>query len=115
MNTTFKTSDYTKAQQLLKSAKNMKQKAKDSELWNVYNDAEKMIKKVEAIISSFPTVCVSYCIGYRSYYQEVIKIGKSYYLHGRRMTKSRGYRSIEEIPEITDKMSESMLADSYYY
>lgn len=31
------------------------------------------------------------------------------------MTKSRGYRSIEEIDEITEKQHNEMLADSYYY
>ena len=61
-------------------------------------------------------VNVEYWIGFRQYYQQVIKIGKGYYKNGRKMTKTGGgYESIKEIPEITDKMKEEMIADSYYY
>jgi len=62
-----------------------------------------------------PTVNVKFYIGYRDYYRAVTKIGKNYFTHFEKMTKRSGYRSIEEIEEITDKMNESMIADSYYY
>ena len=31
------------------------------------------------------------------------------------MTKSNGFYCIEEIPEITEQMTNEMIADSYYY
>lgn len=108
-------SDYNRSIELLKSAKNLKQDAKSSENWDSYFKAEELIISIEETIRLFPTVNVQYWIGSRTYFNEVIKIGKSYFIHGRKMNKGRGYHGIKEIEEITDKMNESMLADSYYY
>jgi hypothetical protein len=69
----------------------------------------------EVYFDKLETVNIKYWIGYRQYFDEVIKIGKLYFLRYEKMTKSRGYRSIEEIEEITDKMMEEMISDSYYY
>ena len=69
----------------------------------------------ESYFNKLTKVPVSYYIGYRSYYEEVVKIGACYFQYGKAMTKGRGYRSLEEIPEITDSMKESMLSDTYYY
>lgn len=74
-------------------------------------EADKLIKKIDDLKNCY----VSFNIGSRSYYEKVIKIGKGYYNHGRKMTKGRGYWDITEIPEITDKMKQDMIADSYYY
>jgi hypothetical protein len=61
-------------------------------------------------------VNIKFWIGYRDYYQEVVKIGKGYYNRGEKMTKTGGgYEGIEEIPAITDQMKQEMIADSYYY
>lgn len=65
--------------------------------------------------SKLATVNVSFSIGCRNYYREVVKIGKTYFTNGEKMTKGRGYRFIEEIAEITPKMVNEMVEDSYYY
>lgn len=64
---------------------------------------------------SLPKVSVSFMIGYRSYYREVVQIGKTFFDGRDKMTKRNGYRCVEVIPEITDKMKQEMIADSYYY
>ena len=79
-------------------------------------EAHEAIKGLDATyFDLLDTVPVSFYIGYRKYYREVVKIGKSYYSHYEKMTKSRGYRSVEEIEEITEKMNQAMIADSHYY
>jgi hypothetical protein len=78
--------------------------------------AEKILEcQKEVYYDKLDTVCVSFMIGYRLYYREVFKIGSYYYDNSQKMTKSNGYRCIEEIEEITEKMTEDMIADSYYY
>ena len=69
----------------------------------------------EVYFDKVESVKIQYWIGFRQYFSEVHKVGKQYFLRYEKMTKSRGYRSIIEIEEITDKMSEQMMADSYYY
>ena len=83
--------------------------------WNQYHNNQEEIKKIEEQLEQYPTVTVSYWIGGRSYYDEVIKLGQSYFLRGRSMTKSNGYHSINEIEEITEQMQHDMYADAYYY
>lgn len=53
---------------------------------------ESQLKEVREEMKKAPTVYVSYCIGYRSYYTEVVKLGKSYFHRGEKMTKKNGYR-----------------------
>lgn len=69
----------------------------------------------EVYFDKLETVNISYYIGSRSYYAEVTKIGKQYFLRYEKMTKSRGYRGVKEIEEITEKMRDEMIADMYYY
>jgi len=86
-------------------------------------ETDKELEKAQSILEcqkevyfdKLPTVKIKYWIGYRQYFAEVHKIGKQYFLRYEKMTKSRGYRSIEEIEEITEKMTNEMIADSYYY
>lgn len=95
------------------------QLANEAENTSDFDTYFKMQKKADEIKGEYfdkiDTVAVSFSIGSRSYYEHVVKIGKSYFKHGRKMTKSRGYYCISEIEEITDKMSHDMMADSYYY
>jgi glutamyl-tRNA reductase len=86
-------------------------------------ETDKELEKAEAILEcqkevyfdKLDTVNIKYWIGWRQYFATVPKIGKQYFLRFEKMTKSRGYSSITEIEEITEKMSNEMLADSYYY
>lgn len=96
--------------------KNLIEHARMNNDWSMVEVLEQSIKMMQAeYFSKLPTVKVSFMIGSRSYFEEVVKIGKAYFNNGRKMTKSRGYYCVEEIPEITKEMQESMLADSYYY
>lgn len=60
-------------------------------------------------------VNIQFYIGWRTYYECVIKKGKYYYRRNEKMTKSRGYHGIKEIPHITENMRNDMLSDMYYY
>ena len=82
--------------------------AEHLELTKKYDDLVKWFE-------SLPTVSVSYMIGYRSYYSNAVQIGAAFFDGSVKMTKSNGYRSIEVIPAITDKMKAAMLDDMYYY
>ena len=117
-NSTIKTTarEYKNSYELLRQAKNEIDNLRRADKITELVELEKEIKKFEAkYFDRLPTVLVSFCIGSRNYYREVVKLGKSYFQHGRSMTKSNGHYCITEIDEITDKMSEEMLADSYYY
>jgi hypothetical protein len=82
----------------------------DKELHN----AEAILEcQKEVYFDLIPTVNVSYWIGYYKHYSEVMKIGKTYLHRFDKMTQSNGYRSVQEIEEITDRMKEQMLSDSY--
>lgn len=83
---------------------------------NLYEKCTTEIKKIKSeYFDKIDTVNVSYSIGARNYYTNVYKIGNSYFLYGRKMTKSNGYHNICEIDKITDKMTNEMIEDSYYY
>ena len=75
----------------------------------------KIISTLKGSLDAQPHVNVSFYIGFRAYYRSVIKIGKTYFHHYEKMTKSNGFRCIEEIPEITQEMKDDMLSDTYYY
>lgn len=77
--------------------------------------AETRKLEIEKEIKSLPTVNVSYYIGHRRYFDSVIKLGKSYFHRGDKMTASRGFRGINEIDEITEDMDRQMMADSHWY
>jgi hypothetical protein len=79
-------------------------------------ELSRMIETLEKdYFSKLDTVNISFYIGSRSYYETAVKIGSKYFKRGKNMTSGRGYNSIEEIDKITDKMTESMISDSYYY
>lgn len=69
----------------------------------------------EEYFNLLDTVSVSFYIGYRKYYEDVTKIGKTYFSRTTKMTKSNGYRDIKEIGVITDRMKSDMIDDMYYY
>lgn len=85
-------------------------------LYQAVEENKAIIKEInENYFDLLDTVNVSFYIGCRKYYRAVVKLGKSYYDKGEKLTKGSGYRSIEEIPEITQKMTDEMISDSYYY
>ena len=96
--------------QLIRDRKNTLETDKEMDRAQSILDCQK-----EVYFDKLETVNIKYWIGYRQYFAGVIKIGKLYFLRYEKMTKSRGYRSIEEIEEITEKMRNEMIADSYYY
>jgi hypothetical protein len=78
--------------------------------------AEKILEcQQECYFDKLEKVNVSFMVGYRLYYGEVIKVGSYYYDNFTKMTKLNGYRAIDEIEEITGKMREDMISDMYYY
>ncbi len=117
----MKVKDYLELQEELKSnsRKIDAHYSKSENTIEEYNNIQIVKNRNEEIEKEFkiiPTVYVSFYIGYRSYYREVRKIGKSYFTHGEKMTKNRGgYRDITEIEEITNEMKDEMLSDLYYY
>lgn len=112
----FTAKQYQENIQVRKALKNDKEDARMCENWDTYKQMDDAINELQQnYFDKAPSVCASFYIGYRKYYEEVVKIGKAYFCNGTKMTKSRGFRSIVEIPEITDRMASDMLADSYYY
>ena len=84
----------------------------------VHNKIEGLKNNKEVLENCFkelPTVKIQYSIGSRRYYQEVIKLGKTYLKNGRKLNKTTGCMDIKEIPEITEEMKKEMISDSYYY
>ena len=79
------------------------------------NEMEKRREDVQIEIDKFPKVAIKYYIGSRDYCEEAVKIGAFYFKNGHKLTKSKGYHCIEEIPEITDKMKTEMYEDMMYY
>lgn len=86
------------------------------EAWAEYFEIKGKIAILEQeFFEKLEKVKVSFYIGCRAYYQEVVKIGKAYFQYGRAMTRGAGYECIVEIPEIDDEMKKEMMEDSYYY
>tara|TARA_R110000796_G_scaffold60642_6_gene140301 strand:- start:983 stop:1327 length:345 start_codon:yes stop_codon:yes gene_type:complete len=75
--------------------------------------AEAVIILDDLYFNKLDTVNVSYWCGYQKFYNEVVVIGKTFFHRGDKMTKSNGFRSVEVIDAITDKMKKQMLDDSY--
>ncbi len=80
-----------------------------------YEEIRNEQEKLEKYFDSVHTVSVQAWIGSRKYYKTVAKFGKYFYNRGDKMTQSNGWYSVQEIDEITDKMTEEMISDSYYY
>lgn len=106
---------YTTKYDERKELKNQADNARYSNEWDTHHKLQQQIAELDKWFETIDTVNVSFLIGSRSYSEAVVKIGKSYFKHGQRMTQGRGYWCIEEIGEITEEMQKQMLADSYYY
>lgn len=89
--------------------------ADDSENLPLYFELKEKYEALQKWFDELETVAVSFMIGYRSYYREVVQIGKTFFHDSQKMTKGNGFRCVEIIPAITEKMKEEMIADSYYY
>ena len=89
--------------------------AECAERFDEWRELRAKLPELEKFFDQLPKVKVSFSIGSRGYYQEVVKIGKSYFQYGEAMTKGRGYWSITEIPEVTQEMKDEMVEDAYYY
>ncbi len=114
MKTTAK--EYQANVTIRKELRNSIQDAKASDNWKLAINLETLRTDLNSLyFEKLDKVNISFWIGYRKYYREVSKIGNSYFDHGERMTKGRGYRNIIEIDKITEKMNEEMISDSYYY
>jgi len=114
MTTTIK--EYQENSELRKEYRNKAENARITEdHCTAHNLNEKKDELQRTYFDELDTTSVSYLIGNRSYYGDVIKIGKTYFSNGRKMTKTNGFYCIEEIPEITEQMTNEMIADSYYY
>lgn len=90
-------------------------KAEEADDMHLYFKLKTQYDALTEWFKAIPTVAVSFMIGYRSYYRNVVQIGKSFFDGRDKMTKGNGYRAIEVIPAITDKMQADMISDSYYY
>ena len=80
-----------------------------------YHEIKTELEKIEKYFDSVHTISVKAWIGSRKYYKTVAKFGKSYFNRGEKMTQSNGWYSVQEIPEITQEMTNEMISDSYYY
>lgn len=90
-------------------------KAEENNDMPLYFQLKEKHEALEKWFAAIPKVPVSFMIGYRSYYREVAQIGKTFFDGRSKMTKGNGYRGVEVISTITDKMKKEMIADSYYY
>lgn len=101
-------------------------KANNKAIWNdettngIGTDLQKALKKeneeIDATLADLPRICISCMVGYRTfYYDDVIQIGKTLYRGAEKVNKQNGYRVVEIIPEVTDRMRQDMIADSYHY
>lgn len=90
-------------------------KAEQNDNMPLYFELKEQYEVLEKWFSDLAKVSVSFMIGYRSYYREVVQIGKTFFDGSSKMTKANGYRCVEVIPAITEKMKQEMIADSYYY
>lgn len=88
----------------------------DGRLWS---ELEAMETKVEELkinyFDKLERVNCSFLIGSRSYFEVCVKIGKTLFNNGRKMTKSNGFWCVKIIEEITKEMKQSMISDSHYY
>jgi hypothetical protein len=114
MKTTIK--EYQAKSEEKRQMNNLKRTAEDNQDYSMSHLLKDSVKLLEAeYFNLLDKVIVSFWCGQRAYYREVTKIGKTYFDGSQKMTKGNGHRFIEEIPEITDKMRNEMIADSYYY
>lgn len=94
---------------------NQAEEALTSENSELYFKLKAKAGKIDEWVEAIPTVSISFIIGYRRYYRGVIKIGKTYFTQGVKMTKENGFRAIKEIEAITDKMQNEMISDRHCY
>lgn len=114
MKTTVKEYEAKKAER--RTMKNLREDARMNDDFSMMQLLDVSIALLEeSYFDKLETVAVKFYIGYRSYYEEVVQIGKTMFSNGTKMTKQNGFRSIEIIPEITDDMTKEMISDMYYY
>lgn len=115
MKTTVK--EFEKQTEVINGLSSLMEEAKYNVDYDIHYKASEAFNAIhELYFNKLEMVNVSYMVGSRLYYEAVYKIGKTYFTTTKRkMTKSRGFRCIEEIEEITEQMHKDMIADSYYY
>jgi len=78
-------------------------------------EARKQIEELNSeYFNKLTKTPVTYHLGGRRYFEEVVKIGKYFYNDRGLMSKSR-YRAIIVIDEITEEMRKEMISDSHFY
>ena len=106
--------EYKELNGMLTKVRRIKFDAECADNFELMNDSEVLLKKIKDKISNdFDHVNIEYVVGYLWKWETVVKIGKSYFIDGEKMTQKNGYRKIKEIEEITERMKERMIADSY--
>lgn len=114
MKTTVK--EYQNKVEIRKTLNHEIQNFPDGGLWADLEAKQSQLSQLkDTYFKKLDTVKVSFMCGYRLFYREVIKIGKTLFDSSSKMTKSNGYYAVEIIPVITDKMTQDMISDSYYY
>ena len=114
MKTTNK--EYQAKIQERKDLNSLKFEARQYEDWNMVQECENSIRLLnENFFNLLETTAVSFMVGGRLFYENVVKIGKTYFNNGTKMNKTDGCYCITEIDEITEEMNQEMIADSYYY
>ena len=99
-----------------KDLKNLREVAFQNEDYSMVVAIDASLEAIEEFFKLVSTKTVSYWCGQRKFYEEVYQIGKTFFTSSfTKMTKSRGFRSIIEIDEITEKNVHDMLSDVYYY
>jgi hypothetical protein len=110
------TKEYTEKFEEKQKASHKAHEAKCNQDYNLYHELTEKVNELEVeFFDKLDTVSVHFTIGGRSYYRDVVKIGKKYFSHGRSMTKGNGHYGLKEIEEINEEMEREMLSDSYYY
>jgi hypothetical protein len=111
----MKLKEYQQLSEAKRNANRTAYQAKNNNDLDTYFAQKEVANQIQIEMDKAPKVKVRFNIGSRSYYREVMKIGKTYIDRGDKLNRSNGYSCIEEIPAITEKMKEEMIADSYYY
>lgn len=104
--------EYINSYELLMEAKRELNRLRMEEKFIDYGHLNHEIQKFEEkYFNQLPTVNVEYWYGSSMHYEKVVKISETYLLYGKRMTKSRGFYFIKEIPEITEAMVNRMISE----
>jgi translation initiation factor 2B subunit (eIF-2B alpha/beta/delta family) len=83
--------------------------------WDELEALKAQVKELEIELAKTDKLNISFMCGSRLFYREVSIIGKTMFDGSTKITKGNGYRAVEVIETITDKMKADMIDDSYYY